>query len=43
MNDAPAGIEAGVIDQPLDRARAQRRDAVGDFLRLLGGMDVDRS
>ena len=42
VDDAPACIEAGIVDEPLHRPAAERGDAVLDFSRLLGGMDVNR-
>ncbi len=43
MDEAPFLVDAGVVDQPAHRTRAQRGDAVLDFLDLLGGVDVDEA
>ena len=41
VDQAPARVDAEV-EEPFDRAAAELRDAFLDFLRLLGGVDVDR-
>jgi hypothetical protein len=42
VDDAPAFAERAVAQQPLDGAEFRPREAVVDFLGLLGGVDVDR-
>ncbi len=43
VDQAPARIDIRVVQQPVDRTGAERRDAILDFPGLLGGMDVDRT
>jgi hypothetical protein len=42
VHQVPAGIDVGVVQQPFDRALAGVFQAVVDFLRLLGDVDVHR-
>ena len=42
VDDAPACIDIGVVEQPLHRARAAPGDAVRDFAHLFRRVDVDR-
>ena len=42
VDQAPARIDVRIVEQPRDRRRLQRRDAVRDFLGLLRRMNVDR-
>ena len=43
VDQAPARVDAGIVDEPRDRPLAQRGDAVLHLLHLLGGMDVHRA
>ena len=43
MNHAPARVQTGVCDQPLDRARAESCGHLGHLLGALGGVDVNRA
>ena len=42
VDQAPARVDLRIVEQPFDRPRAGPREAILDFLRLLGGVDVDR-
>ena len=42
VDEAPAFVDPGVIEQPFNRSRAAPCDAVGDFLHLFGGVDMHR-
>ena len=42
VDQAPARIDTGMIEQPFDRPRARPGEAGLDFLHLLGGVDVHR-
>ena len=41
VHQAPVGIHRELVQQVLDRAGAEERQAVVDFSRLLGDVDVD--
>ena len=41
VHEAPALVDVRMIEQPFDGTRTGRGDAIFDFLRLLGGMNVD--
>ena len=43
MDQAPALVDPGMVEQPFDRPRAAPRDAIGDLLHLLGGVDMHRA
>ena len=40
VDEAPALIDVGVVEQPFDRPRARPGEAVLDFLDLFGGVDA---
>ena len=42
VDEAPAAVDAGAVEEPAHRPLAERRDAVLDLADLLGGVDMDR-
>ncbi len=42
MNETPAPIDSGMIEQPVHRPSAKGGNAFVNFTGLLGGVDMDR-